>query len=95
MGGMAPPYEPAPARPPVFRLGSRAHRGATVCAMDTGTVGVVIRTLNESELIGRCVETLQRQQPGFDLDILVVDSGSTDDTVAIAEAGGARPAHAP
>jgi rhamnosyltransferase len=61
--------------------------------MDTGTVGVVIRTLNERELIGRCVETLQRQQPGFDLDILVVDSGSTDDTVAIAEAGGARVLH--
>lgn len=61
--------------------------------MDTGTVGVVIRTLNESELLGRCLETLQRQQPGFDLDILVVDSGSTDDTVAIAEAGGARVLH--
>jgi rhamnosyltransferase len=61
--------------------------------MDTGTVGVVIRTLNESELIGRCVETLQAQQPGFDLDILVVDSGSTDDTVAIAEARGARVLH--
>ena len=61
--------------------------------MDTGTVGVVIRTLNESELIGRCIATLQAQQPGFDLDILVVDSGSTDDTVAIAEAGGARVLH--
>jgi rhamnosyltransferase len=61
--------------------------------MDTGTVGVVIRTLNERALIGRCIETLQGQQPGFDLDILVVDSGSTDDTVAIAEAGGARVLH--
>jgi rhamnosyltransferase len=59
--------------------------------MDTGTVGVVIRTLNESALIGRCLETLSRQ--GFDLDVLVVDSGSTDDTVAIAEAHGARLLH--
>jgi rhamnosyltransferase len=61
--------------------------------MHTGTVGVVIRTLNESELIGRCIATLRAQQPEFDLDILVVDSGSTDDTVAIAEAGGARVLH--
>jgi glycosyltransferase involved in cell wall biosynthesis len=51
---------------------------------------VVIRTLNESELIGRCLETLQRQRGGFDLDVLVVDSGSTDATIEIARAHGAR-----
>lgn len=54
------------------------------------SVGVVIRTLDESELIGRCLETLQGQRGGFDLDVLVVDSGSTDDTVAIAKLHGAR-----
>jgi glycosyltransferase involved in cell wall biosynthesis len=48
------------------------------------TVGVVIRTLNESELIGKCLETLRRQRGGFDLDVVVVDSGSTDATVEIA-----------
>jgi rhamnosyltransferase len=53
-------------------------------------VGVVIRTLNESELIATCLETLERQQPGFDLDVVVVDSGSTDSTVELARAGGAR-----
>jgi rhamnosyltransferase len=53
-------------------------------------VGVVIRTLNESELIATCLETLGRQQPGFDLDVVVVDSGSTDSTVELARAGGAR-----
>ena len=53
-------------------------------------VGVVIRTLNESELIATCLENLARQQPGFDLDVLVVDSGSTDSTVELARAGGAR-----
>jgi rhamnosyltransferase len=53
-------------------------------------IGVVIRTLNEAEHIGTCLETLARQQPGFDLDVLVVDSGSTDDTMAIARAHGAR-----
>ncbi|HEY1369606.1 MAG TPA: glycosyltransferase [Gaiellaceae bacterium] len=54
------------------------------------TVGVVIRTLDESELIGRCCDTLRDQHGDFDLDILVVDSGSTDDTVAIARSRGAR-----
>ena len=54
------------------------------------TIGVVIRTLNESELLGRCVETLRGQHGDFDLDILVVDSGSTDATVAIARSHGCR-----
>jgi rhamnosyltransferase len=54
------------------------------------TVGVVIRTLNESELIGRCLETLASQRTEHELDVLVLDSGSTDDTIAIARAHGAR-----
>lgn len=53
-------------------------------------VGVVIRTLDESELIGRCLETLRAQRGDFDLDLLVVDSGSTDGTVEIARSHGAR-----
>ena len=54
------------------------------------SIGVVIRTLNESELIGRCLETLARQSGALELDILVVDSGSTDTTLEIAAANGAR-----
>jgi rhamnosyltransferase len=54
------------------------------------TVGVVIRTLNESELIGRCLETLARQKGDHELDIVVVDSGSTDGTVEIARSHGVR-----
>ena len=57
--------------------------------MDT-TIGVVIRTLNESELLGRCLETLKAQRGGFDLDVVVVDSGSTDNTIDIAREHGAR-----
>ena len=53
-------------------------------------VGVVIRTLNESELIATCLETLERQQPAFELDVVVVDSGSIDSTVELARAAGAR-----
>ena len=54
------------------------------------TIGVVIRTLNEAELIGTCLETLRRQRSRFELDVLVVDSGSTDATLEIARSCGAR-----
>ena len=56
----------------------------------TRTIGAVIRTLNESELIGRCLETLQRQRGAFHVDIVVVDSGSTDATLEIARSHGVR-----
>jgi rhamnosyltransferase len=53
-------------------------------------IGVVIRTLNEAEMLGTCLETLARQQAPYELDVLVVDSGSTDATLDIARAHGAR-----
>jgi glycosyltransferase involved in cell wall biosynthesis len=54
------------------------------------SVGVVIRTLNESELIGTCLDTLREQRGDFELDFVVVDSGSTDSTVEIARSRDAR-----
>lgn len=62
-----------------------------MAAADSGpTVGVVIRTLNESEHIARCIQTLRQQHGGFELDVVVVDSGSTDGTVELGRANGAR-----
>ena len=57
---------------------------------DRTTVGVVIRALNESALIGTCLEVLRAQVGAFEVDVLVVDSGSTDATVEIARSHGAR-----
>ena len=57
---------------------------------DPPRVGVVIRALNESALIGKCLGALARQDGPFDLDMLLVDSGSTDATVEIARGHGAR-----
>jgi glycosyltransferase involved in cell wall biosynthesis len=64
--------------------------GVADSAATPRTIGVVIRTLNESELIGTCFERLRRQRGPFDLDIIVVDSGSTDGTVDIARSHGGR-----
>ncbi|OJW72754.1 MAG: glycosyl transferase [Sphingomonadales bacterium 63-6] len=49
-------------------------------------VTVVILTFNEARHIGRSIASVR----AFARDILVVDSFSTDDTMAIAEAAGAR-----
>ena len=54
------------------------------------SVGVVIRTLNEGASIGTCLETLHGQCGTFELDVLVVDSGSTDATIEIARRHGVR-----
>jgi len=50
---------------------------------------IVIRAYNEEKYIGRLLEGL-RQQTLKDVEIILVDSGSTDQTVSIAESFGAR-----
>jgi len=53
-------------------------------------IGVVVRTLNEGAWIEQCIDVLRAQNGGFALDIVVVDSGSTDATVELARAKGVR-----
>lgn len=48
-------------------------------------ISVVVLTFNEADNLERCLESA-----GFSDDVLVLDSGSTDDTCAIALARGAR-----
>lgn len=55
-------------------------------------VSVVIRAYNEGQNIGRLLKGLQQQTVQVD-EIILVDSGSTDDTVAIAEAAGCAVVH--
>jgi rhamnosyltransferase len=50
---------------------------------------IVIRAYNEEKHIGRLLEGI-RQQTVKDAEIILVDSGSTDETVSIAESFGAR-----
>jgi glycosyltransferase involved in cell wall biosynthesis len=50
---------------------------------------IIIRAYNEEKHIGRLLEGI-RQQTLKDVDVILVDSGSTDSTVSIAESYGAR-----
>lgn len=52
-------------------------------------VSAVIRAYNEGAHIGRLLQGLERQTKQLD-EVIVVDSGSSDDTVAIARRHGAR-----
>nr|ABP47238.1 glycosyl transferase, family 2 [Mycolicibacterium gilvum PYR-GCK] len=52
-------------------------------------VSAVIRAYNEGKHIGRLLKGLEQQTVRVD-EIILVDSGSTDDTVAIAEAAGCK-----
>ncbi|MGQ9833331.1 MAG: glycosyltransferase family 2 protein [Candidatus Villigracilaceae bacterium] len=55
----------------------------------TGKCSIVIRAYNEEAHIGRLLDGI-RQQTIKDVEVILVDSGSTDSTLAIAEAFGAR-----
>ena len=55
---------------------------------------IVIRAYNEDKHIGRLLEGI-RQQTIKDVEIILVDSGSTDQTVSVAESFGARLVHIP
>lgn len=52
-------------------------------------VSVVIPARNDAEMLARCLVALAAQTRPAD-EVVVVDNGSTDDTRAVAEAGGAR-----
>jgi glycosyltransferase involved in cell wall biosynthesis len=58
------------------------------------TCSIVIRAYNEEKHIGRLLEGI-RQQTVKDVEIILVDSGSTDTTVQIAEKYGAKVVHIP
>jgi rhamnosyltransferase len=51
---------------------------------------VIIRAKNESASIGRVIELLQEQEVDGDVEVIVVDSGSSDGTGEVARDRGAR-----
>jgi len=53
-------------------------------------VSIVIRTLNEARHLDDLLVMIGRQKTDFDVETVLIDSGSTDGTVEIAEKRGAR-----
>lgn len=57
------------------------------------SVSIIIRTYNESQHIGSLLEEIRKQDFQGDVEVLVVDSGSTDQTVDIAKKAGTKVLH--
>lgn len=54
-------------------------------------VSVVIRTLNEASYLDELLGAIASQiKDGFDVEVVIIDSGSTDGTLSIAESHGCR-----
>ena len=69
-------------------LSAEAERRA---ASPDRTVSVIIPARNERRTIARLIHAIQQQAPaGWSVEVVLVDDGSTDDTVAVARDAGAR-----
>jgi len=53
-------------------------------------VSVVIPTLNSAEILGKCLTSVRSNKTKYDYEIIVVDAGSSDETLAIAREYGAN-----
>lgn len=49
----------------------------------TTSVSIIIPTFNGGRRIGKCLDALLKQTPGKDVEILVMNDGSTDNTVDV------------
>lgn len=51
---------------------------------------IIIRAFNEEKYIGRLIKGIQNQLTNHEIEVILVDSGSTDRTVAIAKSMGVK-----
>lgn len=56
----------------------------------TTPVSIIVRALNEAKFLPECLQKISEQNYGGPVEVVVVDSGSTDDTVEIASDFGAK-----
>ena|ERR1035438_3441033 len=54
------------------------------CSIAANSVSIIIPTFNGASRIGHCLDALLKQTAGRDVEILVVNDGSTDNTVDVA-----------
>jgi uncharacterized protein len=80
-------------RSDVTRLDSMHPRGATRYRRGSfGRISVIIPALNEAETLPAALASVGRSE---DVETIVVDGGSVDETVAVAQSLGARTTHGP
>ena len=48
-------------------------------------ISIIIRTLNEDRYLGQLLKSIRHQKCGLSKEIVLIDSGSTDETITIAE----------
>ena len=61
--------------------------------MDLPKVCIIIPTINEAETVGMVIDEIPRQAlegAGYQVEVMVIDGGSTDGTIQIAKEKGAR-----
>ena len=51
-------------------------------------ISIIIRALNEAKYFEECLKAIQNQKISEDYEIILVDSGSTDDTIKIGKSYG-------
>ena len=56
-----------------------------VSIVEKSTISIIVPTFNGASRIGNCLESLQKQAAGRNAEILVVNDGSTDNTVGVVE----------
>lgn len=74
---------------------ARRHAAAPAELAAAGSVSVVIPTLDGGPLFRRVLESLRRQEGVGEVEVVVLDSGSTDATCDLAAAAGASVLHLP
>lgn len=71
--------------------GFRLMMQPTVITLGPSNVSIIIRTLNEAEHLDELLTTIEQQQSrGLNPEVILVDSGSTDRTLEIAQRHGCR-----
>jgi rhamnosyltransferase len=66
---------------------------ARALALSTVRASVIVRAFNEAKHIGRCFESIYGQRTSFPFEVILVDSGSDDGTLDIAERFGVTIVH--
>ena len=61
----------------------RVPKAASKASTEARSASIIIPTFNGASRIGKCLDSLSSQTTGLDVEILVVDDGSTDNTGAV------------